>query len=125
MSQPPLVLLVEDEPLILMDLEMAVEEGGYRTCTASCVQQALALLGDGTEPPAVAILDVSLLEGETSLPVALELERRGIPYIFHSGDFDRHEGPIRSLGAPVVPKPAASHHVVSAALERLATARNG
>ena len=109
------ILLLEDEPLILMDLEYAAEDVGLRSLTASDVKSALQLLA--SDPPDCAILDVSLKAGETCLPVAEELDRQGIPYIIHSGDLDRQDERIRSLNAPRAAKPCPSDKVVRMALD--------
>ena len=119
MTRATAILLVEDEPLILMDLELAAAECGCRPLAASCVGEALAHIETADPAPHVAILDVSLQDGETSVPVARELERRGIPYILHSGDFDRSDDQVRAFHAELVRKPASSGAVIAAALECL------
>lgn len=108
------ILLVEDEPLILLDLEFAVEDSGNVFCSAAGVAQALGLIAACKID--VAVLDVNLGPGESCVPVAEELARRGLPFILHSGDLDRRDEIIRSLGARVVAKPAASDRVIAEAL---------
>lgn len=115
MAHPRCILLVEDEPLILLDLEFAVEDSGCNFASAGCVAQALDYL-ETDDTIDVAILDVSLARGETCVPVAKELKRRGIPFILHSGDLDRRNETIRSLGARLVAKPASSERVVAEAI---------
>ena len=116
----PTILLVDDEPLILMDLEFAAEDRGYVPVTASNVADALAHFCEGGKVVDCAVLDVSLLEGETCLPIAHELERRNVPYVIHSGDLDRQNERIRSLDAVRIPKPACSGKVVDAAIAEIA-----
>lgn len=116
---PCTVLLLEDEPLILMDLEFSAEDRGCRCLAATCVEQALAHLEAADPLPDIAVLDVTQHDGETCLPVARELDRRGIPYILYSGDLDRHNDKIRMLDAELVPKPASSDHVIAVALRHL------
>lgn len=118
MSHRPLILLLEDEPLILMDLEMAAEDRGCACLATTCIEQAFAALG-GDGLPDVAILDVTLQAGKTCVPVATELRRLGIPYLLHSGDLDRQDEHIRQLQAELVPKPASSSRVVDKALSLL------
>ncbi|MXO58336.1 response regulator [Altererythrobacter salegens] len=110
------VLLLEDEPMILMDLEFAAEACGCNALCATSVKQAMKHL-DSERPVRVGILDVNLGEGQTCEPVARELERRGIPYILHSGDLDRQNETVRSLNAQLIPKPANANHVISTAME--------
>lgn len=108
------ILLVEDEPLILLDLEFAVEDSGNQFISAGCVAQALSFIADCHID--VAILDVNLGRAETCAPVAEELRRRGIPYILHSGDLDRRDETIRKLGARVIAKPTSADRVVAEAI---------
>lgn len=116
MNEPSTILLVEDEPLILMDLEFAAEDRGIATLCAGCVSGALDHISRGTSKIDVAVLDVSLLDGEDCFPIAQELDRRKIPYVIHSGDLDRANEKIRALDAPFLPKPAPSDKVIAAAL---------
>ncbi|MBV7258031.1 response regulator [Erythrobacter crassostreae] len=116
MTQTYRLLLVEDEPLILMDLEFAA---GDRDCTVHCAStcaRALAILEETNEEIDVAVLDVSLGRGETCFPIADALRRRGIPFILHSGDLDRHDELIRTLDAPLIAKPASAEKVIGAAI---------
>lgn len=119
MTRPLTLLLLEDEPLILMDLEFAAEDCG---CTALCAQNgraALDLLEQHSDKVDVAILDVSLAEGETCFPVAHQLQRLGIPYVLHSGDLDRHNERIRTLEAARIAKPAPVEMVIATAIEQV------
>jgi DNA-binding response OmpR family regulator len=108
------ILMLEDEPLILMDLEFAAEDVGARALCASSVKEALAILE--SEPIDSAILDVTLKDGETCVPVAHVLDLRGIPYLLHSGDLDRHDETVRGLDAELVAKPASAARVVARAM---------
>lgn len=109
------LLILEDEPLILMDLEFAAEDKGCRPLAAMTVGQAIGHLSD--QQVDCAVLDVSLRDGETCVPVAKELQRRGIPYILHSGDLDRQNELVRQLDALLVAKPTSASKVIQAALE--------
>lgn len=110
------ILLVDDEPLILMDLEMAAEDRGFEYVSAPSVKRALALIEAGDPAIDLAVLDFTLLHGTDCLPIARRLEQRGIPYIIHSGDLDRSELGLGELRAVLVPKPAPSDKVIGAAL---------
>lgn len=109
------ILMLEDEPLILMDLEFAAEDLGCQPLCASSVADAKAIL-DGPEAVDVAVLDVTLKDGETCVPIARELQRRGIPFLLHSGDLDRHDETVRALGAELVAKPASAERVIARAM---------
>lgn len=77
------VLVVEDEPLIGMDIEYAVEEMGHE------VVGPIAELGDAlalaaNEAFGCAILDINIRGGH-SYPVADILLERGLPVLLLSG----------------------------------------
>jgi DNA-binding NtrC family response regulator len=109
------ILLLEDEPLILMDLEIAAEDAGCIPLCASSVAQAMKLIGPD-QPVDVAVLDVSLKDNETCLPVARALQNRGIPFLLHSGDLDRKDETVRELDAELIAKPASAERVIDAAM---------
>ncbi|RJY08316.1 response regulator [Aurantiacibacter aquimixticola] len=118
MSCDKTILLVEDEPLIMMDLEFAAQDRGCGVLCAIDVATALRHL-DGDTPVDVAVLDVTLKNEETCLPVAEELDRRGIPYILHSGDLNRTDETVQRLGRQHIQKPSDSRKVIAAALSSL------
>lgn len=109
------VLLLEDEPLVLMDLEFAAEDQGCRPLSATCVTKALIHIESNRVD--VAVLDVTLSATENCVPVARALETRGIPYLLHSGDLDRQNEVVRSLDAELIAKPADADLVIGKALE--------
>jgi DNA-binding response OmpR family regulator len=117
MRNPPIctILLLDDEPLILMDLEFAARDKGCRSLCATTAKQALALLADEQRID-VAVLDVTLQNGETCVPVAQELRRLRIPYVLHSGDLDRQDETVRTLNSELIAKPACSFRVIERAL---------
>lgn len=115
------ILLLDDEPLILMDLEFAAEDHGCRSLCATTVLQALELLS-GVNTIDVAVLDVTLQNGETCAPVARELERLRIPYLLHSGDLDRQDETVRALGSELIAKPASSATVIQRAMSYIDSA---
>ena len=104
------VLILEDEPLIAIDLQFACEDLGLRSVTAADCGQALEAYGlqafDG------AILDVNLGKGETCEAVVRRLRADGIPFILHTGDLNRVGEYLREVGAPIVAKPSPAETVV-------------
>lgn len=116
MTNSHTILLLDDEPLILMDLEFAAQDRQCKVLAAANCSEALALIEDNGNTIDVAILDVSLGRGRTCFPVAHMLDRMGIPYLLHSGDLDRHDERIRDLKAELIAKPAAAERVVAAAI---------
>src|SRR6476620_12408537 len=82
------ILIVEDEPLIVMDITQAFEGTGAALTTTNALHQALILVEhDGLS---AAILDHALGDGN-STKLYERLTERGIPYIIYSG-FDAVEG---------------------------------
>lgn len=100
------ILVVEDEPLIALDLQITLEDSGASVRTARTLARALELVAQ--EAPDGAILDVTLGDSKTCEPVARELQRLGVPFLLHSGDLDRQGELIHRLGAPVIAKPASN-----------------
>lgn len=77
-----LVLVVEDEPLIALDIQMMLEDHGYGVQgPAGSVEAALALLDRAR--PDLAVLDLNL-RGQLVLPVAERLLVLGVPFILAS-----------------------------------------
>ena len=116
MAETCTILLLDDEPLILMDLEFAAQDRDCEIFLAATCSEAIALIEKHGATIDVAILDVSLGQGRTCFPVAHALDRLNVPYLLHSGDLDRHDERIRDLKAELIAKPAASERVVAAAI---------
>lgn len=81
------VLVVEDEPIIAMDLKMSLGDLGYDVIgPTATADKALELIKDNK--PDIAVLDFNI-RGGTSEEIALYLIEQGVPVIFLSGDSDR------------------------------------
>ena len=109
------ILILEDEPFIAMDLQMAFEDAGFAAHTAIDCAEAFDIIAEND--PMAAVLDVNLGQGQTCKEVALELQERAIPYALHTGDLDRAGEFIRGLGAPSIAKPRPAEDVVSFVLK--------
>ena len=95
------ILVVEDEPLISLDITRQLQDAGARVFVASHLDKALGL----AENPdlAAGVLDFDLGKTDSS-PVCRRLFERSIPFVFHSG---RMYSAFRQWPrAPVVLKPA-------------------
>jgi DNA-binding response OmpR family regulator len=78
------ILLVEDEFLVASAVEAILDMHGHGVIgPVATVEAALAALDDGPAPDA-AIVDLNL-RGKSATPVAEELARRHIPFLFASG----------------------------------------
>jgi light-regulated signal transduction histidine kinase (bacteriophytochrome)/CheY-like chemotaxis protein len=97
------ILLVEDQMLIAMDAEMMLAEIGLtNVITVSSTAEALARLR--TLRPVAAILDVNL-GLDTSVVVAEQLKRQGIPFVFATGYGDSSSVPAGLSDVRVIRKP--------------------
>ena len=108
------ILILEDEPLIAMDLEFAVGDTGHTAVTAIDNDEAKSLLEE--HDIAGAILDVSLGRNCTCKPTATALSAAEVPFILHTGDLNRAGEHLRGFAAPVVAKPRPADDVVAALL---------
>lgn len=96
------VLLVEDEALVAMLIEDALDSAGaVMLGPYAAVAPALAAIPEAL--PELAVLDLNLA-GESSLPIADELAGRGVPLVFASG-YGQAGLPPRFRGRPMLAKP--------------------
>lgn len=96
------ILIIEDETLVAMLVEDALQEAGYGVIgPARTVAEAMTLL-EGERPHAV-VLDLNLA-GECSGGVADLLAARGIPFVVATG-YGAAGVPANHRNAPVLPKP--------------------
>ena len=112
MARNAKILIVEDDPILALDLEDRLLEAGYEVAgTAGSVNDGLELIE--RDELGAATLDYQLGE-ETSEAIAAALDERNIPYCFISGRGDLIEGRARR----VLRKPAAPR-VVLREVERM------
>lgn len=96
------VLIVEDEPVISLELESIVLDRfpDAQTVLASSVSAALAAVDDSVD---MAFLDIDVTDGKT-YSLALELRLRNIPFVFVSGA-NRADAPHGLSEQKLIPKP--------------------
>lgn len=76
------ILIVEDEPLIALDVAQAFEDAGAATVVTSTLHHALVLVEqDGLS---AAVLDHALHDGDSS-PLCQRLNERKLPFLVYSG----------------------------------------
>ena len=108
-QKPILVLVLEDSPIILMDLRHTLEDAGFEPmCARNCAKAHQVI---EATPPDVAILDVNL-ENETCEAVARQLRSLQIPFMLHTGDLERQDELVTRLDAPILAKPAFSETII-------------
>lgn len=101
------ILVVEDQPLIALDITLALEAAGASVTSTNTLRHALLLVEhDGLSG---AILDHALPDGDSS-KLCLRLNEREVPFIIYSG-FTSLEGECRD--APQLSKPATDEQLVT------------
>jgi DNA-binding response OmpR family regulator len=105
------ILVAEDEPMLALELEAALEEMGCRVLgPASTVAGALALVSAEGRRLDGAVLDVNLA-GEEIFPVVSALRARGVPVLFATG---YSEMPAEHAAIPLLRKPLARGELAAA-----------
>jgi DNA-binding response OmpR family regulator len=103
-ASPCSILLVEDEPLLAMDVELLLDQAGFRFIgPAMNVEQAMRLIRDSA--PDLTILDLNL-GGEMALPLLDFLAERTISFVVLSGH-SHDMVPARYKDRPFLQKPCA------------------
>lgn len=88
MGQSQRILVVEDEFVIVMGIEMTLEDHGYSVAgPCATVSEARDIIAEDAGIDA-ALLDFNL-HGETTVDIARDLKRRGIPTVFLTGLHDQ------------------------------------
>jgi DNA-binding response OmpR family regulator len=94
------ILIVEDEPLIALDIVAAFAKVGAVTFSARTLAEAVHMVEqDGLS---AAVLDFGLGDNDAE-PVCRRLTEREIPFVLHSGHTHASDA---CRGGTVVPKPA-------------------
>lgn len=97
------VLYVEDEPLIAMDGEAMLNEIGFERITVSLtLADAQAAIAHQTFD--LALMDINLGNGQTSMPLARALSGRGTILLFASG-YNSNGGILAHTFGPRLEKP--------------------
>jgi|SRR5262245_14192247 len=102
-----LILVVEDEPLIALDISSSLRDAGAQVVKAANVESALAAIA--ANRCSAAVVDY-WLGVETGRAVARRLKEEHVPFLYYSGraldDF------TTGSGAPVIAKPAGGREIV-------------
>ena len=110
-------LLLEDEPLIAMDVELNLRDAGFDVSIIGTCGEAKDWLE--VCRPDVAIVDIMLRDGPCHEIVA-QLVEDGIPFIVHSGDqLNMHTG-TPFAGGIWVNKPSLAEDLLTAVREAVA-----
>lgn len=96
-----MVLIIEDEPLIAFEIELAVADLNVLFRTAARIEQAIELIGN--EHFDYAIMDYGFVDGDAEHLARLLIDR-DIPFAFCSGN-DRAQQVASLLGVQFLAKP--------------------
>jgi CheY-like chemotaxis protein len=110
------VLVVEDEPLIAMDLAQTIEDQGGIVTAVRSRQEALEHSASTVFD--AAILDVRLPDG-TVFDVAEQLKSGGVPFMFCTADNEDTNIFSAWPGVVVISKPHNGHTIISSLQELL------
>ena len=109
-------MIVEDDPLIGLDLSMILEDEGASVLGPyQSAQSALLALSalDTDQLPSAALLDVDL-GGHTSETIARYLHEAGVPIAFHTAQARDDEQVFDGIEGAVVRKPSNEQQIVAA-----------
>ena len=108
------VLYLEDEVLIAIDVSYFLQETGFGTV---CVKHRLADAWSASEKSAfdIALLDINVDRGQSSIELGQYLSKQGIPVIFVSGNSANKESLIED-GFAFINKPF-SHEKLREAID--------
>lgn len=110
------VLLVEDDPLICIDLETSLSDLGAVVAAATNLAKGLEILR--TTKLDVAVLDFDL-GAETSEPIARAAAERGVPFLYLSGYSERDARFLGWPGIDVLVKPISATAIAECIRELL------
>lgn len=106
------ILVAEDEALIALELASILAGAGAEVVgPAMTVKDALARANQ--EALSGAILDVSLRRDSVT-PVAQQLARRGIPFVFYTGQVDLDAVKAEWPASVIISKPASQQMLIDA-----------
>lgn len=104
------VLIVEDEPLVALDLETTLQEAGFEsTELATSLPEAMDQIESAVD---VVVLDANL-NGVSSAPIAERLRGRQIPFVVVSG-YTKSQLAGWLGDAPLLSKPVVATSLVAA-----------
>ena len=112
----PLLLLVEDEPLILLVAQDALEAGGYTVLPVQIASEAIDALGSRIGEMSGLVTDIRLPGGTDGWEIARHARKlRGdLPVVYTTGD-SAADWPVKGVpNSVVVQKPYAGAQLLTA-----------
>jgi len=112
------VLIVEDDPLLLLDLELTLAGAGAEVVgLCQTLQEALQRLDPGDF--SIVVLDFRI-GAETVSPVARRLADKGVPFVFYTGQPRQEPSLAEWRHCSIVEKPSPPGALISAVRAALA-----
>ena len=110
------VLVVEDETLILLDLESALEEAGFEVVAAASAEQAIAAFDENPGIFRALLSDIRLGPGLSGWEVARHVRQTNstIPVVYVSGDSASQWGAEGVPNSIMISKPFFLPQVITA-----------
>lgn len=108
------VLIVENEPLIALELKELFEAEGANVHLASTVTDASCLIKQATL--SAAVLDLGVIGDDDTTQLCRTLRAYSIPFMYYTGLDGLDE---KSLGAPILSKPASAVALITTIKELL------
>jgi DNA-binding response OmpR family regulator len=115
MSADKVLLLVEDEPLVALAMQDALEDAGYCVLMAEDGHTGAALLSESVQEASGLITDIRLGGGPDGWALAREARtsRPDLPILYVTGD-SAHEWRTHGVsGSKILQKPFATTHILS------------
>lgn len=124
-SKNPLVLVVEDEPVLRMYAVEMIEDAGFQVMEAQNADEAIILL-ESRSDIRIIFTDIDMPGSMDGLKLAHAVARRWPPIriIATSGHFRMSEGDLPD-GGRFIPKPYRQHQVIGALTELVSTGSSG
>lgn len=110
------VLVVEDEPLILLDLESALEEAGFLVVGVPSAQAAIEAFEEEPDKFTALLSDIRLGAGESGWALARHVRRANptLPVVYISGDSAPHWGAEGVPESVMITKPFFLPQIITA-----------
>lgn len=116
------LLLVEDDPVILMELEAILQDAGAQiACACQCVSEAATFLAKNR--PTAAVLDIQI-GNESVSSVVCELSARGVPFLFYTGQPEKDVAAREWPRGTVLSKPSSAKEILAALTALIQSSEN-
>ena len=111
-----LILLIEDEPLILMDVESALTDEGFEVISAHNAEQAIKAFEKDSSRIVGVVTDIRLGKGKSGWDLGHHVREAipGMPVVYMSGD-SSHEWEAHGVpNSVMVEKPFVHSQIITA-----------